>query len=143
MTFNEKLQELATNGGRLPYIYGTEAEADHIMNQIYKGTEFPMVVHFTGITGRFLPTPQAREERRVSLAFVDLMRFREFTAGAVETKVDGLRAQAQAFLSRLNADGYFEPVEEVAYSVLFDDDSANLVVLLLEFDLLEARGRCI
>lgn len=142
MTFNEKIKEVATNGGALPYVYGTDAEADHIVNQIYKGTTFPMVVHFTSTAGRFLPYPQMREERAVSIGFADLMEFREFTAGAVDAKLENLREVAAGFLRRLNESGYFEPVEEVSYLTLFDDDSANLVCLLLEFDLREAVGHC-
>lgn len=142
MTYNEKLREIASKGGAIPYIYGTDAEADQIVNKIYKSAQFPICVHFVSTAGRFFPFPQIREEREVSIGFADLMKFRQFTAEGVEEKLEALRATARDFLRRLNEDGFFEPVEDVSYVTLFDDDSANMVVLLLSFTLREASGRC-
>lgn len=143
MTFNEKLRDIATKGGEIPYIYGTPSEVDHISNQLHKSLTYPVCVHITSVSGVLRTYPGAMDERQVLIGFADKMGFKEFKEGAVQKKVDALREAAFAFIDRLNNDGHFEPVEEVNYTVTFDDDSANFVMVLLDFTLKEAVSHCL
>lgn len=143
MTFNEKIKELASNGGAIPYIYGTPAEVDFIGNQLHKSVTYPVCIHITSVSGRLSGYPNAIDERNVLIGFADKMGFQEFKEGAIQDKVDALREEAFRFIQRLNDDGYFEPVEDVNYTVTFDDDSANFVMVLLDFTLREAYGHCL
>lgn len=143
MTFNEKIRDLATNGGVLPYIYGTPAEVDYLADKLHKSAAFPMVVHVTSIAGKLTTIPMARDEQNILIGFADKMKFQEFKEGAVQAKVDALKELAFTFLGRLNEDGYFEPVTDASYSVTFDEDSANLVMVMLDITLREAVGHCV
>ena len=143
MTFNEKLKQLASDSGTLPYIFGTPAEVDFINNKLHSAQSYPICIHIADIAGSFVAYPQPRERRSVMLCYADKMRFEEFTTESVEAKSEALRVVAQKFIQRLNADGYFEPVEEVNYSVRFNDESANFVMVVLDFELTEAVGHCL
>lgn len=143
MTYNEKFKEIATKGGQLKYVFGSLAQANLLVDKIYKqasGVHISIVIQPTD--GRVTVYPNAKDEQHLLAGYAENIPL-DYDAEVVQTKIESLKDEAFAMLGRLNASGYFEPVEDADYTVMFDALDANMVIVLMDFRLKEIEGRCI
>lgn len=141
--FFSTLKALATDNGRMPYVFGSMAQANQMLDKMVRASSsYPICVHLQSVDGTMLSYPMAHREESVIIGYADRIAF-DFDPEAVEAQAADLKREGLALLSRINEGGYFEPVTEATYTVAFDSMDANLVIVLMSFRLREAAGECL
>lgn len=143
MSYNERLKALATKGGTLKYVFGSLAQANLILDKIYKGAEGERIcINIQPTDGSMTFYPGARDMQHILIGYATKIPL-DYDAEEVQELVEGLKEECASLVGRINADGYWIPVEDTDYSVMFDAMDANLAIVLMDFRLDEAEGRCV
>lgn len=77
------------------------------------------------------------------VAFADEMPF-DYTGRQAQEVAERMKALAEEFLRRVNADEWLKPISgNIAYNIAYDRLDANLCVVTITATIEEAWGRCI
>lgn len=141
--FYERLKGHVTKGGVLHYVFGSLAQANVILDKVYKDrNNGPIGIVIQPTDGRMETSPWVKDEQHLIMGYGEGI-LQDYDAEEVQEVVERLKGECVNLIGRLNGDGMWEPVVEVEYNVMFDAMDANLVIVLMDFRLMEAVGRCV
>lgn len=146
MTAEKFIKQAAADLGT-PYLLGSYAQLNVLLDRMREADSYPLCVNiqttegsFTMAQGTYLQ--EARDNPRINVGFADRIPL-DYDPETVEEQVESLKHLGKRLVAMINASGAFQPVPEVLYSVMFDEYDANLVVVMLDFELKAATGDCI
>lgn len=131
----------------LPYVFGSMNYINVCLDKLHAQKRFPCCVSLQPIAGSIDLTAGAygggtiRDTSHIVVGYADSIRFAD-DAELAQAKAQSLKALCIDLLKRINACGLFDVVEQVSYSVMYDEMDANLVIVLMDFDLQEKQGVC-
>lgn len=145
-TTEQNIKDMAQAMG-LPYILGSLAQINVALDKIQQSEQYPLCLNIQATEGKLTFEDGAyyadiKDTERVAVGFADSIPL-DYDAESVEAQVEALKLLAKRFVAKLNRSGAFEPVTEVIYSVMFDKYDANMVVLMLDFQLRQTAGECV
>lgn len=148
MRIVQKLKELGTHEGAVPYVFGSMAQINLLLDKLNRQREYPVFVQVQPVEGTLYlgeGTYNAgviADEPHVMVGYGDRIRL-DYDAEKVEDMVSHLKGLCVGLLADIMRSGLFSPIEDVTYSVMFDKMDANIVLVLMDFRLRDAEGDCI
>ena len=139
MSIDEKIREVASRA--LPswtYVFDDWYGADKSITKV----DLPVVLNILPVAGTLAErNGMIRNAQSCATAFLDKVR-RDGTGGDQSEVYNRMLRAAEAFIHELNASGYFQPVENVQYYVIYEQTATIVTGVYLDITLTELVGRC-
>lgn len=146
MTTIEKVKAIASENGTKPYVFGSMAQVNKMMDKIHRQNVFPIAISIQPVDGTLSISESyltmGKDTSHLMVGYADSIKL-DYDAEQVQTKVETLKQKCLTLLHKLSTDGFFEWISEATYSVMFDALDANMVIVLMDFTAKEAEGVCL
>lgn len=146
MDIQKQLLKIAKDTMGFPVVFGDMAFINVVMDKLHRAKQFPACVMLQPVSGSFqmgdgVYGANVYNTEHCIVGFTDLVKF-DGDPWEAHAKVEGLKDKCVEFLKLVSSSGDFDILEEVSYSVMYDSMDANLVIVLVDFDLKERDGIC-
>lgn len=122
------------------YIYEGWSGANEVIDQLEE-SDFPVCLNVLPISGTlFFGNVQSFDAPSCLIAFLDRASELDFKGDPNELSVNKCKDAAREFINLCNASGWFEPIDSVYYSVVYDKLDATLTGVMLDIRLQERTG---
>ncbi len=146
MTITEKVKEVLTENGNLPYVFGSMMQVNKMMDRLHRAKSFPIAIALQPVDGTLSVADvygaRGRDTAHIMVGYADSIKL-DYEPERVQGQVDALKERCLRCLHTLATCGQFDYVSEAAYSVMFDALDANMVIVLMDFSIREAEGICL
>ena len=139
MTIDEKVREIADNVfPDWTFVFDDWYGADKTVSKV----ALPAIIELLPYSGNIAErNGMMRNSQNCSVAFLDRVT-KDGDGGDQSEVYNRMEQAAEEFLRALNASGYFEPITDVLYYVIYEQMSTIVTGVYLDLTLVESKGRC-
>ena len=139
MSIDEKIREVA--GNVLPewtYIFDDWYGADRTIGKV----QLPVVMEILPVGGMLTErNGMIRNAQNCAIAFLDKV-IKDGDGNNQSEVYNRMLQAAETFIRGLNESGYFQPIQNVQYYVIYEQTATIVTGVYLDLSLVEKVGRC-